>query len=260
MIQTVDFHIPELQSMKKYPKELFYIGDIELLKRKKISIVGTRKPNQYTKQYIYTLAKSLSNSGFVIVSGAAMGVDAVAHEAAGTKNTIAVAGTGLDIRYPAINKKLIEKIEKDGLMLSQFPPKTQSRGYHFPLRNETVVALGEILIVAQADLQSGTMHSVEFARKMGKKIFVLPHRIGESDGTNSLLKKNEAEAIFSIEDFVASLGGEKQKTTKSDPIENYFATNPTYDEAMKKYPSELFEYELSGKLKIKNGVVQLICN
>jgi len=59
MIQNIDFHIKELDTMKKYPKELFYIGDLELLKKRKVSIVGTRKPNQYTKQQIYTLAKSV---------------------------------------------------------------------------------------------------------------------------------------------------------------------------------------------------------
>jgi DNA processing protein len=260
MIKTIDFHIKELEDMKKYPKEIFYIGDTQLLNRRKISIVGTRKPYTYTKHKTYALAKALSEQGFVIVSGAAMGVDAIAHEAAGSSNTIAVAGTGLDIRYPSVNKKLIEGIENEGLVLSQFPPKTKSRGYHFPLRNEIVVALGEVLIVTQADLNSGTMHSVEFAKKMGKKIYVLPHRIGESEATNSLLQKNEAKAILNIDEFVISLGGEKQKKKELDPIAHYFNTNPTYDEAQAKYPNELFEYELSGKIQIKNGVVQLICN
>ena len=203
------------------------------------------------------MTKRLANEGFVIVSGAAMGVDAISHEAAGTENTIAVAGTGLDIRYPATNKKLIENIEKNGLMISQFPPKSPSKAYNFPIRNELVVALGEILIVAQADLKSGTMHSVEFAKTMGKKIFVLPHRLGESDGTNTLLSQKTADAIYDIDLFIESLTGKQASEKKIDPLLEYFGTNPSYDEAMQKYPQEVFEYELAGKIVIKDGMVVL---
>ncbi len=258
MIKTIDFYIKELDYMKSYPPKLFYIGDTDLLQKRKISIVGTRKPNQYTKQQTYALAKALSESGFVVVSGAAMGVDAIAHEAAGSSNTIGIAGTGLDIRYPAVNKKLIEDIEKNGLMLSQFLLNTRSRNFHFPLRNELIVALGEILIVSQADLKSGTMHSINFAKAMKKKIYVLPQRLGESEGTNALLENNEAEAIYDIDEFISTLTGKSKAEKTKDPILEYFNSNPTYDEAMEKYPNEVFEYELSGKIEIKNGSITVI--
>ncbi len=214
MIQKIDFRIKELEDMNKYPEELFYIGDTNLLQKRKISIVGTRKPNQYTRQQTHNIAKVLSDNGFIIVSGGAMGVDAISHEAAGSSRTIGVAGTGLDIRYPVTNKKLIQEIEQNGLMLSQFPPKTNSRNYHFPLRNELIVALGEVLIVTQSDLKSGTMHSVKFAKAMGKKIYVLPHRLGESEGTNLLLANNEAQAIYDIDNFTANLLGKNPPEKK----------------------------------------------
>jgi len=258
MIKRIDFYIKELDYMKNYPQHLFSIGDIDLLKKRKISIVGTRKPNQYSKQQTYKLAKALSDNGFVVVSGAAMGIDAIAHEAAGSSNTIAVAGTGLDIRYPSVNSKLIESIEQNGLMLSQFPVGMRSRNYHFPLRNELIVALGEVLIVSQSDLKSGTMHSVKFAKAMKKKIYVLPHRLGESEGTNDLLSKNEAEVIYDIDSFVASLLGKTSLEKKVDPILEYFSSNPTYDEAMEKYPSEVFEYELNGKIEVQNGAIIVV--
>jgi len=258
MINTLDHHIKELDSMKKYPKDIFYIGDLALLEKRKISIVGTRKPNQYTQQTIYYLSQQLSKYNICIVSGAAMGVDAIAHNGAGSKNTIAVAGTGLDIRYPAVNKKLIEDIESNGLMLSQFKAKTPSTRYNFPIRNELVVALGEALIVAQSDLKSGTMRSVEFALKMEKPIYVLPHRIGESDGTNSLLEQGLAKAIFDIDNFVEDIVGYKNEITHKDPFLQYCKSNPTYDEAMAKYPSEVFEAELMGKIKIVEGKVMVL--
>jgi DNA processing protein len=250
--------IPELENMKKYPKEIFYIGNLELLKRKKVSIVGSRRPTPYTKQYTNDISKKLSQNNIVVVSGAAMGVDAIAHISAGANNTIGVAGNGLDIRYPMINNKLIQDIEQQGLMLSQFKPQTPSIHYNFPIRNEFVVALGDILIVTQSDIDSGTMRSVEYALKMGKEIYVLPQRIGESNGTNKLLQNNQAKAIYDIDEFVNSISCCTNESGIEDDFLLYCKTNPTYDEAMEKYPSEVFEYELSGKICIENGLVSVV--
>jgi len=258
MIKEIDFHINKLDTMKKYPKNIFYIGNLNLLQKRTVSIVGTRKPNSYTKQYTHELSKELSKNGICIVSGAAMGVDTIAHSAAGVENTIAVAGTGLDIKYPAVNKKLIEDIENKGLMLSQFPIKTPSQRYNFPIRNELVVSLGEILIVTQADENSGTMRSVEFALKMGKPIFVLAHRIGESVATNKLLKDGLATAIYDINTFIQDFVGFKNKIKHSDDFLEYCKSTPTYDEAMTEYPEKLFEYELNGKIKVENGLIFVI--
>ena len=253
MIKTADFVIDELKSMKKYPKDIFYKGDIKLLKKRKISIVGTRKPNSYTEQNTYILAQRLAQNKIAIVSGAAMGVDAIAHNGATPSNTIAVVGTGLNIKYPTINKKLIESIEQNGLVLSQFNHNQAATRYTFPLRNEIVVALSEALIVTQADLNSGSIRSVEFAIKMGKPIYVFPHRLYESEGTNNLLASNKATAIYDIDKFIADFTGYKNDIIHKDKFLEYCKTNPTYDEAVIKYPSEIFEYELSGKIKIENG-------
>ena len=144
------------------------------LNKRKISIVGTRRPNSYTKEFTYKLASKLSDANVCIVSGAAMGVDAIAHQGATSNNTIAVVANGLDIRYPSVNKNLIVDIEKNGLILSAYKENEKARNYTFVLRNEIVVALGEILIVTQADINSGTLSSVEYALKMGKKVYTLP--------------------------------------------------------------------------------------
>ncbi|RUM69605.1 MAG: DNA-processing protein DprA, partial [Sulfurovum sp.] len=120
MSEIVTEHIASLETMKKYPKSLFFKGNLALLKHPKVSIVGSRRVSQYTKEFTYRLANALASRGVCVVSGAAMGVDAVAHEGAGAENTIAVVANGLDIRYPMINKKLIESIENKGLVLSQF--------------------------------------------------------------------------------------------------------------------------------------------
>ena len=86
--------------------------------------------------------------------------------------------------------------------MSQFTKGSPSTKYNFVLRNELVVALGDILIVTYADLNSGSMRSVEYALKMGKEIYVLSHRIGESEATNNLLSEGKAKAIYDIDVFV----------------------------------------------------------
>jgi len=256
MIEKVDFHIRELDSMKKYPKELSFTGNTKLLAKKKISIIGSRKPNQYARYKTEELAYKLSQNGICIVSGGAIGVDAIAHKAAKSHNTIMVAATGLDKRYPAINKNLIVDIENNGLVLSQFEAGSPSTRYNFVLRNELVVALGDILIVSYADVNSGSMRSVEFALAMGKEIYVLAHRIGESEATNSLLAEGKAKAIYDIDSFVKSVTNEAvQQIKEEDEFLLFCKTNPNYDVVLKKFPTRVFEAELKGEIEVKNGTV-----
>ncbi|NVJ52440.1 MAG: DNA-processing protein DprA [Campylobacteraceae bacterium] len=131
MIDKIDFHIKELDSMKKYPKELFYIGNKNILQKRKVSIVGSRKPNLYSQKMTHLLSQGLAQRDIVVVSGAAIGVDSIAHKAAKAQNTIAVVANGLDIKYPAINKRLIEEIETKGLMLSSYKEGEKARNYSF---------------------------------------------------------------------------------------------------------------------------------
>lgn len=253
-MNLVQNKIAELSCMKNYPSQLFYDGNLELLNRVKVSIVGSRKPTKYSRFMIQQLSSSLANSGVCVVSGGAMGIDAMAHSGAGASNTIAVLPCGIDIRYPAVNKNLLNDIQKNGLLLSQFDLGFSSTPWSFVVRNELVVALGDVLVVGEAELNSGTMRSVEFALKMGKEIFVFPQHLGESEATNMLLKESKAKAIYDIEEFVSRFS-----TCKSEPLpaeDSFFAycsKNPTYEDAVKKYFSRVFEAELSGAIKIVNG-------
>ena len=258
-MKRIEEHIVELERMKKYPKELYAIGDLELLKRPKVSIVGTRRPTGYTKEFTLNLAKALSNRGVCVVSGVAMGVDALAHTGAGYANTIAVVANSLDVRYPAINRLLIEGIEREGLMLSQYAPTFKATPWSFVVRNEVVVALGDVLIVTEADLKSGSMRSVEFALKMGKEIHVLAHRLNESRGTNELLEKGLAKPIYSIEEFANRYGViPKDEEIKKDEFFYFCQTSPTLDEAVAKFNSRVYEAELLGEIRIANGTIHLV--
>ncbi len=254
---TIREKIEALSLMKKYPQTLQYSGNLALLEKKKISIVGSRKPSQYTKIMTHNLSLALSKAGICIVSGGAMGVDAIAHNGAKSSNTIAVLPNGLNHKYPAINKNLLSSIEKDGLLLSQFDDAFKATPWSFVVRNELVVALGDVLVVSEAELGSGSMRSIEFALEMGKKIYVLPHRIGESSATNRLLQEGKAEAIYDIEHFVAEISDFTGKDKIEDEFIEFCKSTPTYDEAMAQYGEKLFEYELDGIIEIRHGRVFL---
>ncbi len=259
MITPISEYIPALEAMKKYPKALYRIGNSALLQRPKVSIVGTRRPSGYTKHFTYSLAQALAKRGVCLVSGAAMGVDAIVHNGAGAENTIAVVANSLDIRYPAVNRLLIESIEKEGLMLSQFPQTFKATPWSFVVRNELVVALGDVLIVTEADENSGSMRSVEFALKMGKKIYVLPQQLDQSRGTNKLLYEGLAEPIYDIEAFSDKYGVSPQNEDIEKDDFFYFCQNsPTLDAAIEKFNERVYEAELEGLIFIENGLIRLV--
>jgi len=204
------------------------------------------------------MTKKLALSGMVIVSGAAAGVDAIAHQGAGAENTIAILPCGIDLRYPSANAELIKSIESRGLSISQFECGFEARDWSFVVRNEVVVALGDVLIVTEADLGSGSMRSVEYALAMEKPIYVLPHRINESAATRQLLAEGKATAIDDMDRFVALISQKGRNSIEDTPFIAYCRTNPIYDEAVVKFPSEIFEGELSGVIDVKNGRVSVL--
>ena len=234
--------------------ELFYQGDVSLLNGKKVAIVGTRRPSLYTKNTAFALANALKDAGVTVVSGAAMGVDAQAHKGAFPK-TIAVMANSLDIKAPAVNKGLIESMATASLCLSEYPQTTHPTKYSFVQRNRIVVALSDVVVLAEADLNSGTMRSAEFALKMGKPIFVLPHQMGESLGTNKLLQEGKAEVIYSVESFLEHLKISKPIVAQEDELLAFCVNQPTYDEVVAQFKERLFEYELLGKVSVVNGRV-----
>lgn len=244
----------ELDILKKPPKDLFFIGDHDLLQKKKISIVGTRRPISYTKELTFKLSQKFSNIGYCVVSGAAMGVDAIAHKAS-FPNTIAVMANSLEYQYPAVNRTLISNIYKSALALSEYEKEYRATKYSFVIRNRIVVALGEILIITEADENSGTMRSAEIALDLGKKIFVLPHRLGDSRGTQKLLMDGNAELILDIDEFVGRFG---QVQKSNDPFLIYCESTPLLCDALARFGTNVYEYELEGKIKIENLKVYLL--
>jgi DNA processing protein len=246
-----------LQTIKSPVKNLFYSGNLELLKCQKIAIVGSRKALPYTKQIVAQLSQKLSNAGVVVVSGGAMGIDGVAHKSS-YPNTIAVMANGLDIIYPKVNTDIISKIyNESGLALSEYKEGIKATRYSFVVRNRIVVALSDSILIAQADLKSGTMRSAEIAIEQGKKIYVLPHRIGDSSGTQWLIKENKAEIIYDIEEFIFMFSGAKSEKI-TDPFLLFCLKNPDYEDIIAFDSVKLFEYELLGKIEVKDTKVVVL--
>lgn len=239
--------------------KLYYQGNKTLLSKPIISIVGSRRPSKYTQIQTLKLASTLANAGYFIASGAALGVDAIAHNGA-YPHTIAVMANSLDITYPKTNQKLINNISQNALTLSEYEPTFRATPYSFVRRNRIVVYLGEILIVTQADINSGSMRSVEYAIKMGKKIYVLPHQIGESKGTQHLLATNKAKCIYDIDDFIHELNPLHNLMTpnKPDEILEFCRDGVFLCDALERFGDTIYEYELEGKLK-NDGINVYVC-
>ncbi len=258
MAERILDEMPEaFAQLKKPPERIWYRGDPSLLRRPKVSIVGTRRPSSYTRETVRTLASELARRGVAVVSGAAMGVDAQAHMGAGAAHTIAVVGNGVDIRYPAVNASLIESIEREGLVLSRFEPGFRATNWSFVVRNELVVALGEILVVAEAEKKSGSMRSAEQALKQGKEIWVLPHRLGESSGTHYLLREGLARPILDMDAFLERFGILPSRLTEYDDFLLFCQKRPTVEEAVAAFGVRVYEEELEGRIVVNNGRISL---
>lgn len=245
--------IPQaLLSLKKPPKTLFAKGDLSLLQApKKIAIVGTRKPNPYTKLLTHNLSELIAKSGGVVVSGGALGVDIIAHLGAMPK-TIMFSPSSLDSPYPKTNASIINQIYEKALALSEYENNPSPKPYQFLERNRLVIALSDIVIIPQADLGSGSMESAKIALSLNKPIFVFPHRLGESEGTNSLLQSKKAQAIYNLNDWIKEQFG-TLFCLQNDEILSFCQNPVAFEVAYQKFGDKLYEYEVEGKIKIENG-------
>lgn len=161
-----------------------------------IAIVGARKFTSYGRQVALELAEELARGGLTIVSGLALGIDAIAHEAAleAGGRTIAVLGSGLDrgSLYPSQHRRLADRIvERGGLLLSEFPPGTPPLPHHFPQRNRIIAGLAVATLVIEAAPKSGSLITAQLALEQGREVLAVPGSIYSplSAGTNQLIKQ-----------------------------------------------------------------------
>lgn len=196
-IFQIDRAAPEfpesLKGIPRAPKRLYAIGDLSLLKKECIAIVGSRRATPYGMEVARQIARQTAEAGLVIVSGLAGGIDAAGHRGAldaPAGQTIAVLATGPDICYPASNRSLYNVIRKCGLILSEYPPGTAPRTYYFPERNRLISGLSRAVVVVEADLKSGSLITVNWALQQNRDVMAVPGNITSSlsRGCNRLIQ------------------------------------------------------------------------
>ncbi len=220
-IPAFDSRFPErLREIPESPGCIYLKGRLPDPVEMTVGIIGARDGTEYGKMVARTLAKELSEYGISIISGMAYGIDTAAHEGAllGGGKTYAVLGCGVDICYPAINKKLYSKIQEEGGIISEYPEGSPPLPHHFVARNRLIAGLSDILIVVEAKERSGTFITVDRALEQGKQVFVVPGRITDplSRGCNKLLMEG-ASLCLSKEDILSCFSIEAGKDNEKKP-------------------------------------------
>ncbi|AEI44353.1 DNA-processing protein DprA [Paenibacillus mucilaginosus] len=201
-----DEEYPEmLRELPDAPWVLYTRGDVSLLKRHCIAMVGTRTPTAYGRAAAEGLSEGLSGAGLCVVSGMARGIDACAHIGALKEQggTIAVLGCAIDEVYPPENKALYHRIADHALLLSEYPVGTKSHPGLFPQRNRIIAGLSLGVVVVEAALRSGSLITADQALEASRDVFAVPGPISspKSQGTLSLLKQG-AKLVSSAQDIV----------------------------------------------------------
>jgi len=197
---------PTLASISDAPPLLWTVGRRSLLKRRMIALVGARNASSLGTRMAKTLAKDLSEAGFIVVSGLARGIDTAAHLASMDGGTIAVQAGGVDVIYPAENAKLTHDIGHKGLRLSEMPMGLQPQARHFPARNRIISGLAKAVVVVEAASKSGSLITARDALDQGREVLAVPgHPFdARAAGCNHLLRDG-ATLIRSAEDIIDAL-------------------------------------------------------
>lgn len=204
------------------PILLWYKGDVSLLNSAGIAVVGTRAPSLYGKNMTKEFTHKLVEQDLVVVSGLARGIDTIAHRSAleYKGKTIAVMGSGLDRIYPRENSFLVDEIiEKDGLVISEFPPGTKPDYQNFPTRNRIVSGLSLGVLVIETDMEGGSMITAELAFNQNREVFVIPHALDnrKGKGCNFLIRNNTAKMVENIDDIISEFDWIRTSISEPDP-------------------------------------------
>lgn len=212
-----------LREIPSPPKQLYVLGNLDsLAESRRLAVVGSRHVSPYGKLVTSRLVEEVAARGVVIISGLALGVDALAHQGAlsAGARTIAVLACGLDRFYPSTNARLGEKIlEKGGAIVSEYPDGMPPLRENFIARNRIVAGLSEAVLITEAAAKSGTLHTAKFALDQGRTVMAVPGNITStlSAGTNQLIKAG-AIPVTETADILFGLGIHESKSNIRDII------------------------------------------
>jgi DNA processing protein len=201
-----DPHFPDLVvPLEDAPLCLFASGDLDLLHRPAVAIVGSRDHSAYGREVCAEIAGRAAAAGLVVVSGMARGLDAVAHEAAlrAGGSTTGVLGNGLGVIYPAANRRLYRDVGQRGLLLTEHPPGMRPSEGSFPRRNRIIAALARVTVVVEAAASSGALITARVANDLSRDVMAVPGPItsSRSVGTNRLIQDG-AYPLLTIQDLL----------------------------------------------------------
>lgn len=182
-----------LKTLVDPPVVLYYKGRfLDLNDQVCIAVVGTRTMTEYGERQAHSLSYAMASGGAVIVSGMALGCDAMAANGAldAGKPTVAVLGCGIDVTYPPQHRILSEHIARSGMIITEYPPGSRPEGPHFPVRNRIISGLSQGTVVVEAPSGSGALITARTALYQGRDIFAVPGEIGNknSEGCNALIR------------------------------------------------------------------------
>jgi DNA processing protein len=199
---------PLLREGRNPPALLWLRGDVALLWRPQVAIVGSRRPSAGGRDNAHAFARECAGAGLVVASGLAAGIDAAAHLGAlEAGHTIAVLGNGPDVCYPRVHGALLERVAAHGCVLTEHPPGTPSHKSHFPTRNRLIAALSLGTLVVEAAARSGALITAHDALEAGREVFALPGSIHNpmARGCHALIREG-AHLVEDAAEVVAALG------------------------------------------------------
>ncbi|HVM81315.1 MAG TPA: DNA-processing protein DprA [Stellaceae bacterium] len=211
-----------LAVLEDAPPLLSVKGDIALLERRAIGIVGARNASANGRRFAREIATELGRAGLLVVSGLARGIDTAAHQGSLATGTMAVVAGGIDIVYPEENQGLYDAIGERGIAVAELPVGTEPKAKHFPRRNRIISGTALGVIVIEAALKSGSLITARFALEQGREVLAVPGSPLDPRcrGTNDLIRRGAA-LVESAEDVLTALAGQL-----SLPREQYRPTPP----------------------------------
>ena len=258
-----DKYPSKLREVENPPFCLYCKGNIELLNSEGIAVVGSRKISDYGKVVTTMFCKEFARAGLTVVSGMALGVDTVAHNTAIENQgaTIAVMGGGFNHIYPTANFGLYKQILQNGLVVTEYVPNAEPLAYNFPVRNRIIAGLSRAVLVTEAGLKSGALHTKNYAVDIGREVFAIPGKItsSESEGTNNIIRQCQATLVTKPADIFDSLGIKLQEITKKPSQQLDITTTSilNYILAEKKTFQEIADFTNMSTRELNNKLMEM---
>ena len=232
---------PLLAELETAPPALIARGDLSLLNRQAIAIVGARNASAAACRYARQLAFDLGAAGAIIVSGLARGIDSAAHDGSLDTGTIAVIAGGIDVVYPPENEARQHAIAERGLLIAELPPGTEPRARHFPYRNRVIAGLGQGTVVVEAAPKSGSLITARLAAEFGREVMAVPGSPLDprAQGCNQLIREG-ATLVQNAEDVLEAVNPMSVRPLRQ-PERDFAAEGPgaDADEAARRVVTDL---------------------